>query len=98
MLCGAAAMLTGAFLTTRLTPETTPMGVAWRMFVLGLGLGPSQGLFALAIQTAVPMERLGVATSSRQFFRQIGSTVGVAVIGAVMTQALAAEVAKAGGA
>ena len=97
MLFGAVALLTGVFLMTRLTPATTPMGVAWRMFVLGLGLGPSQGLFALAIQNAVPMERLGVATSSSQFFRQIGSTVGVAVFGAVMTQALAAEVAKAGG-
>jgi hypothetical protein len=67
------------------------------MFVVGVGLGPSQGLFALAVQNAVPLERLGVATSSSQFFRQIGSTVGVAVFGAVMTQALAAEVAKAGG-
>ena len=97
MLFGAVMMLIGVFLMTRLTPETTLGGVAWRMFVLGVGLGPAQGLFALAVQNAVPMHRLGVATSSSQFFRQIGSTVGVAVFGAVMTQALAAEVAKAGG-
>ncbi len=97
MLFGAVTMLLGVFLMTRLSPETRAMGVAWRVFVLGLGLGPSQGLFALAVQNAVPLERLGVATSSSQFFRQIGSTVGVAVFGAVMTQALAAEVAKAGG-
>ena len=97
MLFGAAAMLVGVFLMTRLTPETTAVGVGWRVFILGLGLGPSQGLFALAVQNAVPMERLGVATSASQFFRQIGSTVGVAVFGAVMTQALSAEVAKAGG-
>jgi EmrB/QacA subfamily drug resistance transporter len=97
MLFGAIAMLAGVFLMTRLTPQTTVLGVAWRMFVLGLGLGPSQGLFALAIQNAVPVQSLGVATSSSQFFRQIGSTVGVAVFGAVMTQALAAEVARAGG-
>ncbi len=98
MLFGAVMMLLGVFLMTRLTPQTTSLGVAWRVFILGLGLGPSQGLFALAVQNAVPMERLGVATSSSQFFRQIGSTFGVAVFGAVMTQALAAEVAKAGGA
>ena len=97
MLFGAVMMLIGVFLMTRLTPQTTLGGVAWRVFVLGVGLGPSQGLFALAVQNAVPMTRLGVATSSSQFFRQIGSTVGVAVFGAVMTQALAAEVAKAGG-
>jgi EmrB/QacA subfamily drug resistance transporter len=97
MLFGSLTMLVGVFLMTRLSPSVTAGGVGWRMFVLGLGLGPSQGLFALAIQNAVPMDRLGVATSSSQFFRQIGSTVGVAVFGAVMTQALAAEVAKAGG-
>ena len=97
MIFGGVMMLVGIFLMTRLSPETRAMGVAWRVFVLGLGLGPSQGLFALAVQNAVPMDRLGVATSSSQFFRQIGSTVGVAVFGAVMTQALAAEVAKAGG-
>jgi EmrB/QacA subfamily drug resistance transporter len=97
MLFGAVMMLIGVLLMTRLTPETTAGGVAWRVFVLGVGLGPAQGLFALAVQNAVPVERLGVATSSSQFFRQIGSTVGVAVFGAVMTTALAAEVAKAGG-
>ena len=97
MLFGAVAMLVGVFLMTRLTPETTAVGVGWRVFILGLGLGPSQGLFALAVQNAVPMDRLGVATSASQFFRQIGSTVGVAVFGAVMAQALSAEVARAGG-
>ncbi len=97
MLFGAVMMLAGVLLMTRLTPQTTALGVSWRVFVLGLGLGPSQGLFALAVQNAVPLSRLGVATSSSQFFRQIGSTVGVAVFGAVMTQALSAEVAKAGG-
>ena len=97
MLFGAVMMLAGVLLMTRLRPQTTALGVSWRVFVLGLGLGPSQGLFALAVQNAVPLSRLGVATSSSQFFRQIGSTVGVAVFGAVMTQALSAEVAKAGG-
>ena len=82
---------------TQLGPDTRPWGVALRVFVLGLGLGPAQGLFALAAQNAVPPTRIGVATSSSQFFRQIGSTVGVAVFGAVMTHALASESARLGG-
>ena len=96
MIFGSVVMIVGILLMTRLGPETTALGVAWRVFVLGIGLGPAQGLFALAVQNAVPLDRLGVATSSSQFFRQIGSTVGVAIFGAVMTQALAAEMAKAG--
>ena len=97
MLFGSVAMLVGLVLMTRLGPDTPLWGVSWRMFVLGVGLGPSQGLFALAVQNAAPPTRLGVVTSSSQFFRQIGSTVGVAVFGAVMTHALAAESARAGG-
>lgn len=96
MIFGSVMMIIGILLMTRLGPNAHAASVAWRVFVLGLGLGPAQGLFALAVQNAVPMQRLGVATSSSQFFRQIGSTVGVAIFGAVMTQALAAEMAKAG--
>jgi MFS family permease len=97
MLFGAVMMLAGIFLMTQMGPDTRAWGVAIRVFVLGVGLGPAQGLFALAAQNAVPLNRIGVATSSSQFFRQIGSTVGVAVFGAVMTHALAVESAKLGG-
>jgi EmrB/QacA subfamily drug resistance transporter len=98
MLFGSVMMMLGIFLMTQLGPHTRPwIDVAPRVFVLGIGLGPAQGLFALAAQNAVPPSRIGVATSSSQFFRQIGSTVGVAVFGAVMTHALATESAKLGG-
>jgi len=97
MLFGSVMMLVGIGLMTTLGPETPPSGVAVRVFVLGVGLGPAQGLFALAVQNAVPPDRIGVVTSSSQFFRQIGSTVGVAVFGAVMTHVLALEAAKLGG-
>jgi EmrB/QacA subfamily drug resistance transporter len=97
MLFGGVAMLVGLFLMTRLGPDTSVAGVSWRVFVLGVGLGPAQGLFAVAVQNAAPVSRLGVATSSSQFFRQIGSTVGVAIFGAVMTHALSVESARVSG-
>ena len=97
MLFGSVMMLVGIGLMTQLGPDTPAWGVAVRVFVLGIGLGPAQGLFALAVQNSVAPNRIGVVTSSSQFFRQIGSTVGVAVFGAVMTHVLAAESAKLGG-
>jgi hypothetical protein len=62
--------------------------VAWRVLVLGLGFGPAQSLFNLAIQNAVEPSQLGVATSASQFFRQIGQTIGVAIFGAILTHNL----------
>jgi EmrB/QacA subfamily drug resistance transporter len=61
------------------------------LFIFGLGLGPAQGMFTLAIQSAVGHARVGVATASAQFCRQIGATVGVAVFGALLTFNLTRE-------
>ncbi len=94
MIGGALFVVLGIFLLTRIDAHTTLIGIMWRLLVLGIGLGPAQGLFGLAVQNAVPMDKIGVATSSGQFFRQIGATVGAAVFGAIMTQSLAAQMAK----
>ena len=48
----------------------------------------------MAVQNAVPFHQLGVATSSGQFVRQIGSTMGVALFGALLTAGLSAELAR----
>ena len=64
------------------------------MLVLGIGLGPGQSLFSIAIQNAMPLDRLGVVTSSSQFFRQIGSTMGVAIFGTFLTANLNSGLGK----
>jgi hypothetical protein len=91
-MIGGAAILFGAVLSmTFLGPDTSNFGVGWRLFLVGVGLGPTQSLFGLAIQNAVPLARIGVATSSSQFFRALGNTLGVAVFGAMLTTNLTAE-------
>jgi hypothetical protein len=50
-----------------------------------------QSLYGVAIQNAVPVNRIGVVTSANQFFRQIGSTVGVAIFGTLLTNGLNAK-------
>ncbi len=83
-VCAAAAML----LMTAGSPRWL---LSVNLFIFGLGLGPAQGMFTLAIQSAVGHARVGVATASAQFFRQIGATVGVAVFGALLTFNLTRE-------
>jgi EmrB/QacA subfamily drug resistance transporter len=95
LLGGTALMILGAVLLSAVTPQTTTLDVAWRVLVLGIGLGPIQSLFSLAVQNAVKPAQIGVATSASQFFRQIGATIGVAVFGTVLTQQLAAAARNA---
>ncbi len=90
MVGGSAGVILGALLLTRIGTHTASLDVAWRVLVLGLGLGPAQSLYNLAVQNAVEPRQIGQATSSSQFFRQIGSTVGVAVFGTVLTAGLQA--------
>ena len=97
MVGGAAATALAAFLLSQTPPDASLFDLMWRVTLLGLGLGPAQSVFNLAAQNAVERRQLGVATSAGQFFRQVGSTVGVAVFGAVLTHNLAAPSSGAAG-
>ena len=94
MLAGCVVTFLGIWLLSRMHADTSRLGLSWRMAVLGVGLGPAQSLFGLAIQNALPTRDLGVATSSNQFFRQIGSTIGVAIFGAYLTNRLDSGLGK----
>ena len=97
MIGGSVLMIAGIGLLLLMGPHASLGQVAWRMFILGLGLGPSQGLFSMVAQNSAPPGQLGVVTSASQFFRQIGSTVGVAAFGALLTALLAQHVASHAG-
>ena len=84
MLIGLVVMVLAFTLTGfTLTAQSTFWEVFAKMVVMGLGLGPSIPLFTLAIQNAVTPAKIGVATASATFFRQMGSTIGVAILGSV---------------
>jgi hypothetical protein len=54
------------------------------MVIGGLGMGLLQPVYTLVVQNSAPQSQMGVATASTQFFRSIGSTVGVAVFGSIL--------------
>ncbi len=72
-----------------LTADASQLSVSLKMILVGLGIGPSIPLYTLAIQNAVPPQQIGVATSSATFFRQMGATIGVAILGTVFATSLA---------
>ncbi|MEC0091992.1 DHA2 family efflux MFS transporter permease subunit [Paenibacillus macquariensis] len=67
--------------------NNVPMAIL-SMGVFGLGLGLGMPVFSLATQNAVTHKELGVATASSQLFRNLGGTIGIAVMGTVMANHL----------
>ncbi|MGZ3345951.1 MAG: MDR family MFS transporter [Caulobacteraceae bacterium] len=96
MIGGACCLILGIVLMAVMGQGATAGQVAWRMFIIGLGLGPAQSLFSTVAQNSAPAGQIGVVTSASQFFRQIGSTVGTAIFGALLTARLAGEMTARG--
>ena len=83
------AMLAGAFfLLTFSTYDKPVIFTMAGMLLAGLGLGQLMQTLTLASQNAVGPQDIGVATSSSTFFRQIGGTLGVAIIFSVLFSVL----------
>src|SRR5205085_6046629 len=75
----------GMFLLSRMS-ATIPEGmISLNMIVTGLGLGVMMSLFTIVVQNAFPFRQLGEVTAGLTFFRSIGSTIGVTVMGTIMT-------------
>lgn len=94
MIAGGIILIVGVLALTRIGPDTTPLDLAWRLAITGIGLGPAHTLFNIVIQNASPAADLGSATGMSQFSRQIGSTVGVALFGTFLTLSLTSELPK----
>lgn len=93
MLAGVAIMGAGVGLLSRLDHTSTQAQLTVAMVVMGIGLGMAMQLYTLVVQNSARAQDLGVATAATQFFRNVGSTVGIAVFGTVMTGGLADAIA-----
>jgi EmrB/QacA subfamily drug resistance transporter len=92
---GTAVLSVGLLLLSTMGVQTTQLVVSIYMVIVGAGIGLVMQVIVLAVQNSVPARHLGTATSSAQFFRSIGGTVGVAAFGAILNARLATELVAA---
>jgi len=88
---GMVAIATGLFLLSTMTVSTPRLQTVAYMVVMGMGLGIAMPLYTVIVQNAFPVQRMGVVTSATTFFRSIGGTVGVAVLGTVVNNHFRSE-------
>lgn len=81
---GLAMLTIGMFSLSRVTPATDPRDVMRDLVFIGIGFGSNQPIYQNAVMSAVPFDLVGVAASQVQFWRQLGQTMGVAVLGAIL--------------
>ena len=93
-LLGMVLMIAGIALIVGMGATTDNATVVRNMVITGLGFGFVLPVYTLAVQNALPYNRLGVVTASVQFTRSIGSTLGVTVLGTVLADVYANKFAQ----
>jgi len=99
-IVGGLVMAIGMFMLSRLGVHTSRLQTGIDYVVLGLGMGCLMQMMSLIAQNSVDLKDMGVASSARMFFQQMGGSLGVAAFGAVfahkLTQSLSGSAAGAG--
>ncbi|MEO6797172.1 MAG: MDR family MFS transporter [Candidatus Dormibacter sp.] len=89
---GIAVMMVGMWLLSQVTTGTSRLEVVRDIVIVGAGLGTTFPLYINAVQSAVSRAFLGVATSQIQFWRNMGGTIGTAVLGSLLVSRLEANI------
>ncbi|MGG7452452.1 MULTISPECIES: MDR family MFS transporter [Plantibacter] len=94
-IVGTFLLLSGFFYFSFATADKPVWWMMGGMLLVGLGLGQLMQTLTIASQNAVEARDIGVATSSSTFFRQIGGTLGTAVIFSVLYTRIPTTIAAA---
>jgi EmrB/QacA subfamily drug resistance transporter len=92
MVSGSVLVIAGLLLLGTLQYDTNLILVGIFMFLLGAGLGMLMQNLVLVVQNSIEVKNLGVATSAVTFFRSLGGTIGVSVLGSVLGTVVAEHI------
>jgi EmrB/QacA subfamily drug resistance transporter len=87
-IIGGAIMTFGLYMLTHLGPHTSRFTSGVYFVILGIGMGFLMQITTLIVQNSVEPRDMGVATSSRTFFQQIGGSIGVSLFGVIFVRRL----------
>jgi EmrB/QacA subfamily drug resistance transporter len=93
---GTSLVAIGALLMTLIGADSSQLMLMSFITLMGIGMGLSIPSFLVAVQSSVERHQLGTATSTLQFSRSIGGTLGVSAMGAALSMRLASNLGKAG--
>ncbi|NEA38673.1 MFS transporter [Streptomyces sp. SID11385] len=93
ILVGTVVLAGGFFGLATIDAHTSLVVVGVWMFLVGTGVGMSMQNLVLVLQNTVPLHELGAASGAITFFRSLGGTIGVSVLGAVLANSVSGKIA-----
>ena len=100
LVAGTLILVAGFAGLSMLDHDTSLWYVGGAMALVGIGVGMTMQNLVLSVQNTVALKDIGAASSTVAFFRSLGGTIGVSVLGAVLahrvTDNLAHELAASG--
>ncbi len=91
IITGSAILIAGFIVMSSLGADSSGARVTLSMILEGAGMGFIMAPFMIAVQSAVPKELMGTATSGTQFVRNIGGAIGVSAMGLILAHHLHAK-------
>ncbi len=88
-VAGAVVLIIGCAMTLTFTAVSTTLYIFSSFFIVGIGMGFVGLATLMVVQSGLSRQDLGVATSSNQFARTLGGTVGVGVCGGLVANRFA---------
>jgi MFS family permease len=95
IVAGAVVLVLGFAGLGMVDHDTSLLAVGVAMAVVGIGVGMTMQNLVLAVQNSVPLRDLGAASASVTFFRSLGGTIGVSVLGAVLANRVTSDLVTA---
>jgi MFS family permease len=95
IVTGTVVLVLGFLGLGQVDHDTSLWLVGTAMAVVGLGVGMTMQNLVLSVQNSVSLRDLGAASASVTFFRSLGGTIGVSVLGAVLANRVTADLATA---
>ncbi|MGK3648848.1 MDR family MFS transporter [Pseudarthrobacter enclensis] len=94
-ILGAALTMAAMLWMTTLAASTPIWVICVQLFVFGAGLGLIMQVVVLVVQNSVPADQIGTATSTNNYFREVGAAMGVAIFGSLFTTRLSESLTTA---
>jgi EmrB/QacA subfamily drug resistance transporter len=91
---GSVVLVVGFAMLGIVDHATSLIFIGAGMFVVGVGVGMTMQNLVLAVQNSVPLKDIGAASSTVAFFRSLGGTIGVSVLGAVLARRVSDQITR----